>query len=121
MKKIKLTREQSEKLTDDLEHDKLKFKYGIKNKHEALFEGMTRKPKHYDKELITKLYEETGDVGSFDKELAGKILDLFFTGEYKSEVIVATSKVVTLTVIAEAMEHQLESDLEGVKEKEKWK
>ncbi len=106
-----------QKINQDFENDQLKFKYGIKNRYEALFAGMVGKTKHYDKELITKLYCETGDVKSADKELAGRILDLFFTGKYNSETIVATCKLTTLTVIAEALEHQLESDVEEIKEK----
>ena len=120
MKRVKLTREQAEKIVDDMENDKVKYKDGIKNQHEALYEGMTRKDKHYDKETIEKLYRETGDVGLMDKELAGKILDLFFVGKYQSSTIVATCKAVTLTVIAEAMEHELEAEVEDLKKKEKW-
>jgi len=123
MKKIKLTREQSEKITDDLENDKLKFKYGIKNKHEALYEGMERQhlvEKH--KEEVMKSYQDPNESReNVDRELAGKILDLFFVGKYKSEVIVGTVKEVHLLVTAEAYEHALEYDVEQIKKTEKWK
>lgn len=123
LKKPKLTKEQAEKLTDDLENDKLKFKYGIKNKYEALYEGMERQnltQKH--KEEVMKSYHDPNEArDNVDKELAGKILDLFFVGKYKSEVIVGTVKEVHLLVTAEAYEHALEYDVEQIKKTEKWK
>jgi len=115
----KLDKNKAEKINQDFENDKLKFKDGM-NKYEALFHGMTGKEKHYDKKFIEEQYKDFSDIGYCSKELAGKMLDLFFSGGYNSETIVGTAKAVTLAVIAEAYEHALEYDLEEVKKKEKW-
>lgn len=111
-----LDEKEMEKISKDFENDKLKFKDGM-NKYQALYHGMTTKNKHYDKKFIEKEYRDFSDIGYCNKELAGKILDLFFSGGYNSETIVGTSKAVTLAVIAEAYEHALEYDKDNIKEK----
>jgi len=142
--KKNLTKEQADEINKDFDGNNVKWTRGITNKYEALFIALTENNRLMDKTEAIKeycqldlkksayeeraCYQKVSDIeypenfdGYVNKELGGKILNLFYDYENKSsdfaDEVITTLKAVLLLSIRNTYQTGVEDSVKEIPKK----